>query len=150
VEDVGVQDPFTTRVPTARPRPAIDGDNEHFWLGGKLGKLQLKRCADCGHWLHPPLPICPICLSRNVVVEAVSGLGSIDSFTINYQAWHPMMPPPYIIGLVGLDEQPGLRITSNIYGCRTDEISVGMRVAVEFEERNGIWYPIFRPIEASA
>jgi uncharacterized OB-fold protein len=123
----------------------VDRDNEHFWRGGADGRLHLTRCDDCGHWLHPPLPICPRCRSRSISVDTVSGRGSIDSFTVNWHEWHPSMPPPYIIGLVALDEQVGLRITSNIVGCATDEVAIGMRVRVEFEARDGLWYPQFRP-----
>ena len=44
-----------------------------------------------------------------------------------------------------LDEQPGLRLTTNVVGCAIEEVSIGMPVRVVFEERDGVWIPLFAP-----
>jgi uncharacterized protein len=50
--------------------------------------------------------------------------------------------------VVELDEQQGLRLTTNLVNCPFDVAYVGMRVSVGFVHRHGSWYPVFMPIEA--
>jgi uncharacterized OB-fold protein len=73
----------------------------------------------------------------------VSGRGFVHSFTVNYQQWVPDTYP-YVIAIVELDEQSGLRLTSNIVGCPFDEVHVGMRVEVTFESVEDVWLPLFQ------
>src|SRR5919108_1250468 len=128
-----------------RVLPAVTPENEHFWLGGAEGELRFQRCAACGYWIHPPSPICPACLGREIKVEAASGRGTVHTFTVNWQPWYPNLDPPYVIAIVELPEQEGLRLTTNIVGCQPDEVTIGMPVEVAFEEYGGVWLPLFRP-----
>ena len=128
-----------------RVLPALDDDNRFFWTSGADGRLRFQRCQACGYWLHPPAPYCPMCGGREVAPEAVSGGGQVWSFTINHHPWDGS-PEPWSIVLVELDEQEGLRLTSNLVGVADDEISIGMRVRVVFEERDGIWFPLFEAV----
>jgi len=66
------------------------------------------------------------------------------SYTVNHHSWDGGTEP-YVIVLVELDEQPGLRLTSNLVGCDPDQVTIGMPVRVTFEERDDIWYPLFEP-----
>ena len=50
---------------------------------------------------------------------------------------------PYVVAIVDLDEGP--RMETNIVECPLDEIHVGMRVAVAFEDEGEIVLPRFRP-----
>jgi len=129
--------------------PAVDPDNEHFWRGGRDGELRFLRCGDCGYFIHPPAPICPECLSRSVAPEAVSGRGVVHTFTVNHQLWIPTFDPPYVVAIVALEEQDGLRLTTNIVGCAPDDVFIGLPVRVRFEHRddNGyeVWLPLFEP-----
>ncbi len=128
-----------------RVLPAVTPENEHFWLGGADGELRFLRCADCRSWIHPPQPICPICLSRSLTPEAVSGRGTVHTFTVNWQAWFPDLDPPYVIAIVALREQDGLRLTTNIVGCAPEDVTIGLAVQVTFEEYDGVWLPFFTP-----
>jgi uncharacterized OB-fold protein len=133
---------------TSRPfrvMPAVVPENEHFWTGGAEGELRILRCQACGHWIHPPAPICPMCLSRELAPEAVSGRAVVHTFTVNWQPWIPTFDPPYVVAIVALPEQEGLRLTTNIVGCEPDEVVIGMEVEVEFLEYDGVWLPLFRP-----
>ena len=65
------------------------------------------RCRACRHWIHPPAPICPACLARDVAPEAVSGRARVATFTVNHQPWIPGFDPPYLVAIVELDEQRG-------------------------------------------
>ena len=132
----------------ALPVPQITDDNGAFWTGGRDGELLITRCADCGYYVHPPSPRCPKCLSSAVAPEAVSGRGSVYSFTINRQAWVPDLEVPFVIAMVELDEQPGLRLMTNIVDCPTEEVEIGMPVEVAFVERGEAFIPVFHRIAA--
>ena len=133
-----------------RVLPAVGPDNEHFWLGGKDGELRFLRCQSCGWWIHPPSPVCPVCLSKDVVPEVASGRAVVHTFTVNWQAWYPNLDPPYVVAIVDLPEQEGLRLTTNIVGCEPDDVRIGMDVEVTFEEYDGVWLPFFRPVASDA
>ena len=125
--------------------PKITSENEFFWTAGASGELRFLRCRSCGYYLHPPAPICGRCLSRDVSPQTVSGRGTVYSFTINHQRWNPTVPTPYVIGLVQLDEQDDLRLTTNIVNCEPDAVSVGMRVRVTFDHDGDVYLPLFEP-----
>jgi uncharacterized OB-fold protein len=44
-----------------------------------------------------------------------------------------------------MDEQPGLRLTTNIVNCAIEEVRIGMRVRVLFEPYEDVWLPLFEP-----
>ena len=125
--------------------PEVTEQNRHFWCGGEDGHLHMLRCDDCAHLIHPPLPICRQCRSRSLSVSALCGQGRVASFTINHQPWFPGLEVPYCVAIVELDEQPGLRLTSNIVNSELDLIHIGMRVQVLFEQHQDVWLPLFEP-----
>jgi uncharacterized protein len=127
-----------------RVQPALDDSNRFFWTSGEDGRLRFLRCQACGHWLHPPLPRCPECGSRDVAPEEVSGRGEVWSYTVNHQPWDGGTEP-YAIVLVALPEQDGLRLTSNLVNCTPDDVHIGMPVRVTFERHGAVWFPLFEP-----
>jgi uncharacterized OB-fold protein len=127
-----------------RVLPALDESNRFFWTSGADGVLRFLRCRSCGYWLHPPIPRCPECGSREVAPEAVGGRGEVWSYTVNHQPWDGGTEP-YAIVLVTFPEQEGLRLTSNLVGCPPEDARIGMPVRVVFEERDGVWFPLFEP-----
>ena len=127
-----------------RVQPALDDDNRFFWTSGQDGRLRFLRCQGCGFYLHPPIPRCPRCGSREVAPEPVSGRAEVLSWTVNHQSWDGSTEP-YAIALVGLPEQEGLRLTTNIVGCAPDDVHIGMRVRVTFEQHDEVWFPLFEP-----
>ncbi len=48
-------------------------------------------------------------------------------------AFAPLVP--YVYGLVDLDEGP--RLTTNVVGCPVEDVAVGLRVQVRFEDVEG-------------
>ena len=66
-----------------------------------------------------------------------------------YQQWVKDQCP-YIVAIVELDEQTGLRLTSNVLNCSVDDVAIGMRVTAGFVARHGVWYPVFVPSTAEA
>jgi uncharacterized OB-fold protein len=129
----------------ARKLPLLTQENRAFWQGGAEGELRICRCGACGEWIHPPTPICLKCDSLDLGPQAVSGRGSVASFTINYQKWAPELEVPFVIAIVELVEQPGLRFLTNVVGCPPDAVAIGMPVRVVFEQHEDVWLPLFAP-----
>ncbi|HEX6417547.1 MAG TPA: Zn-ribbon domain-containing OB-fold protein [Acidimicrobiales bacterium] len=130
-----------------RVQPALDDGNRFFWTSGRDGRLRFLRCQACGHYLHPPVPRCHACGSREVVPEPVSGRAEVFSFTVNHQPWDGGAGP-YVIALVALPEQEGLRLTTNVVNCPPGDVRIGMPVQVTFEQRGDVWFPLFEPVPA--
>jgi uncharacterized OB-fold protein len=138
----------TAEMPPPAPLPELDPLNTAFWTGGGEGSLLISRCLACRRYLHPPVPICRFCLGREVTPEAVTGSGQVLTFTINRQQWLPGLPPPYVIAVIGLDDDPELRMTSRLIGVDPEWVHIGMRVRVQFQPAGDVWLPLFSPDEA--
>jgi uncharacterized protein len=76
----------------------------------------------------------------------VTGRATIASFTVNHQKWEPEIEVPYVLALVELDEQPDVRLATNIVNCSVDAVRIGMRVRVIFEQHEDVWVPLFEPV----
>lgn len=129
---------------TARMLPPLTPENRHFWTGGAHGELRILRCAACDRWVHPPRASCPTC-GGALVPEAVSGKGTVFTFTVNRHPYNPVVPLPYVIAIVELREQEGLRFTTNIVNCVPEDVVIGMPVKVRFEDHGEIYVPVFEP-----
>ena len=131
-----------------RVLPRVTDLNRHFWTGGAQGRLHLLRCRPCGTYVHPPAPVCPACLSRDVAPAAVSGRARVATYTLNHQPWVPSPDHPYAIAIVEIEEQPGLRLMTNVVNCPAESVRIGMPVRVLFEPYDDVWIPLFEPAEA--
>lgn len=128
---------------SARLLPELTDENRPFWTGGVNGQLLIVRCQNCDLRIHPPQRVCRRCLSLDVKPEPASGQGTIYSMAINYQPWLPNMDVPFVYALVDLDDQPGVRLTTNIVDCDPESVAIGMPVTVKFEQAEDIWLPMF-------
>jgi acetyl-CoA acetyltransferase/uncharacterized OB-fold protein len=133
-----------------RPLPQLTPTNEWFWTAGAEGQLKIQRCVDCRGYVHPPVPICPTCRSRNWEAAAVSGRATVVGYTINQHQWHPDFGPPYAIANVVIAEDPSVHLTTNIVGCDPDEVHIGQEVQVRFEQEEDVWLPLFEPTGTTA
>jgi acetyl-CoA acetyltransferase/uncharacterized OB-fold protein len=128
------------------PLPALEPESEHFWRACRAERLEILRCRSCGWRVHPPRPVCPRCLGRELAWEPVSGRATLVSFTVNHQRWMPTLDVPYVIGLVELVEQPGLRLTTNVVDVAPDAVRIGMALRVRFRPvSDEIALPVFAP-----
>ncbi len=132
--------------------PPITPENEAYWLGGADGELRIRRCQDCRLWVEGPSPLCPSCLSRELAPETTSGRGTVYTYSVTYNTSYEAFGPgglsvelPYITAIVELDDQPALRITTNLVGCQPDDVAVGMRVRAVFERSGDLYIPLFEP-----
>lgn len=129
-----------------RTLPLLEPESAFFWTSGADGVLQIQHCHTCGHWQHPPLPLCPRCHGDDVAPRPVSGRGRVKSFTVNHQPWMPGMAVPFVFAAIELEEQPELYVLSNVLGP-VDAVRGGMAVEVCFERCDDVWLPLFRPLE---
>jgi len=129
--------------------PQLTPENEHYWKGGATGQLRFLRCGACRSYVHPPAPLCPDCLSHDLAPSAVSGRARLLTWTVNHHPWIPGFEPPYVIAIVEIEEQPGLRVTTNLVNVTPEELCKDLPVRVLFEEReDGIFIPLFEPVRA--
>jgi uncharacterized OB-fold protein len=134
--------------PSLRLLPRLSDDVAFFWTSGADGVLRLLRCNACGFFNHPPGPVCRRCLSRDQSPQRVSGRGRVETFTVNYQQWIPGSDR-YVIAWVSIDEQPDIRLTSNLVGVEPEDVRVGLPVRVLFEHVDDVWLPLFTPADAA-
>lgn len=129
------------------PPRFIDADDldRFYWTSGPDGPLRLHHCDDCGRFHHPPTPVCPYCHSRAVAPAAVSGRGTVAAFTINHQEFMPGFPVPFVFAFVEVEEDPSIRLGTNIVNCEHAEVHIGMAVQVTFEVNGDHQVPLFEP-----
>ena len=130
----------------ARMLPTINDHNRAFWTGGSDGRLLIGRCDSCELWVAPPDADCPDCGST-LVAHPVSGRGIVFTYTVNYQPFNPaVVPVPYVIAIVQLEEQADLRIATNIVDCEPDSVHIGQQVDVRFERQKVDGDAVFVPV----
>lgn len=134
-----------SETPTG-PLPLLEASSSFFWTAGESGELRFQRCDDCTRWQHPPSVICVECGSEHLSEQATAGLATVVAASINYQPWMPNMVVPYALAIVELDEQVGLRLTTRVVGAPVEEVQIGQRVQVQFEQHEDVWLPLFTPI----
>jgi uncharacterized protein len=132
------------------PQPVPSARTAFFWQGVDEGQLRILRCEDCGWYVHYPRPICTRCQGARLSPSPVSGRGALYAYTTVMQAFHPYFVDklPYVLAVVELDEQPGLRLTTNLVDHDGVDLRVGLRVEVVFREvgEGGAVLPLFRPV----
>jgi uncharacterized protein len=129
-----------------RVLPELTPENTPFWTGGAHDELLITHCQECDASIHPPSLICPSCLSRNVAPRAAKGTGKIYSFTVNHQRWMPDMEVPFVLVVVDLDGEPGVRITAEMIDIDPGKVTIGQSVTVTFTQVEDVWIPRFRPV----
>lgn len=128
-----------------RMLPEITERNRTFWTGGADGRLHVPYCEPCERWVLPPEANCPHC-DAALGYRPVSGDGTVFTYTVNRHPFNPAVPPPYVIAVVELVEQADLRLATNIIDCEPDSVTIGLPVAVRFEEQqDAVFVPVFAP-----
>ena len=127
-----------------RVLPSLDEESAFFWTSGKDGTLRFLRCSSCSTLIHPPAPVCPSCLGREAEPSPVSGRATVHSFTVNHHPWDGD-GEPYVIAIVSIDEQPDVRLTTNVVDVEPGDVRIGMPVEVVFEDHDPVFLPLFRP-----
>ncbi|MGD9797979.1 MAG: Zn-ribbon domain-containing OB-fold protein [Acidimicrobiia bacterium] len=128
--------------------PVPDELTAFFWDGAREGRLLIQRCNDCGYHRHPPRPCCKRCNGFDLSPAEMSGRGTVYSYTVAVQPFHPWLATrlPYVLAVVELEEQPGLKLVTNLVDCAEEDLRCGLPVEVTFETiDDGVVLPVFRP-----
>jgi uncharacterized OB-fold protein len=98
--------------------------------------------------MHPPLERCRRC-GGPTAFEPVSGRGRVFSFIVVRHQAVPGHQVPYVVALVELEEQPGLRVTS-VLQAEPDAVTVGAPVEVRLAPvgESGFRTPEFKLADA--
>ena len=134
-------------APYPKPLPDISGVMKPFWDTARQRRLAVQRCRGCGAHRFPARDLCSRCLSREVEWVTVSGRGSVFSWAVMHQVYHPGFADqvPYAVVVVELEE--GARVVSNLVDCPVGEIRAGMPVEVVFDDVTPeVTLPKFRPV----
>jgi uncharacterized OB-fold protein len=130
-----------------KPIPAADDLSSPFWDAAKEHRLMVQRCGSCGYYNHPPRPYCDACTAQDLRFEAVSGRGTVYSFTVMHQRDVAGFEEeaPFINIVVELAEQARLLMVSNLPRSESARVKIGVAVEVYFEDRGeGVVIPQFR------
>jgi uncharacterized OB-fold protein len=134
------------------PKPEVrDPIEQEFWDNCQSGVLYFQKCTSCGVWRFLPRYLCAHCSSFEYEWAPSNGRGSIFSWTVTHQAFHPAFAAdiPYAAIVVALDE--GVRLASRLINCSVDEIALDMPVEVKFVSIAGDFIlPCFQPMAATA
>jgi hypothetical protein len=113
--------------------PALDAKNRAWFTSGTLS---LQACTRCAGVQFPPEDVCRSCGSFELGARPCAGGGRVESVAVVHHAVHPLLRPrvPYAVVLVALDDAPQVRLLGNVLNRAHDEVAIGDRVRVVFEE----------------
>jgi uncharacterized protein len=117
--------------PQTGPLPHASSEvSSPFWQGCRSGELRYQRCEACGLSNFPPTEHCRQCLSAELRWKRSGGVGEVYSWTVVHRPVTAEFEPPYAPAIITLDE--GYQMLTNIVGVAPDDLSIGMRVQVQF------------------
>ncbi|WP_106402639.1 thiolase C-terminal domain-containing protein [Actinocorallia populi] len=128
-----------------RPLPFVTPWTEFYWRSGADGRLRLQECRECSALIHPPKPVCPSCRGSETGIREVSGRGILFGFTVSHRFQLPGVPSPVIVAQVAVEEDPRVKLTTRLVDCAEEDLDLGMRMEVVFEQVEDVWLPLFRP-----
>jgi len=113
--------------------PSLDALNLDFFTAGVL---TLQQCKHCKHIQHPPDDVCEVCQSFELTGFVSAGDGRVESVAVVTQAVHPSLADrvPYAVVLVSVADAPGILLAGNVVGREPDDVRIGDRVRVVFED----------------
>ena len=91
-----------------------------------------------------------MCHSKRLASEAVSGKATLHTYSVNHQPWMPGPELPFVVAIVDIPEQAGLRLTTNIVNCPLDDVRDRHAAARDLFERHpdedgDVYLPLFEP-----
>jgi uncharacterized OB-fold protein len=135
------------------PGPPLEGLAGEYFGWHQQRELRLQHCQKCSTWIHPPQFACTGCGATALEWSLTTGRGSVFSWTVTHRPFHPAFAgeTPYLCVIVTLDEGP--RVLSMLRDIDIDGVAGGLRVAVDFEAREGgsmvaVFVPAVRDREA--
>ncbi|HIG41677.1 MAG: Zn-ribbon domain-containing OB-fold protein [bacterium] len=134
---------------TKRPLPRTDEyDTQRFWEATKDKEFRYQQCDSCETIVFYPRRHCTGCTNGSLAWKVSAGTGTVYTFSVVRQSYHPFFRNlvPYAVAWIDLDEGP--RILSNVVGVPPEEVAIGQRVQIEWEEHEELNIPLFKPMVA--
>jgi len=135
------------------PLPDVDWPpTARFWAAAAEGRLELPRCRSCGRLCWYPKETCPGCGGSDFVWEPVAGRARLFSWAVVRNVFLPQYREkvPYATGLVSLDEDPSVRLVTEIVDFEQLEFDQPMEVVfreLRFAGVEGtVTAPLWRPL----
>ncbi len=132
-----------------RPLPSLDElDTGPFWAATSGHELRYQRCIECVQVVFYPRKHCTNCGSSMLEWHVSAGEGVIYSFTVIRRNGHPYFSSivPYVVALVDMDE--GFRMMTNIVQTAPENVRIGQRVRVFWEDYDTVSLPMFVQLDA--
>ena len=131
-----------------RPLPRADEhDTRDFWAGTLEKEFRYQQCDQCEKIVFYPRRHCTGCTSGTLRWKVSRGKGTVYTYSVVRQSYHPFFRNrvPYAVAWIDMDEGP--RILSNIVGVENalEDVQIGMKVEVEWEEHEHLNVPLFKP-----
>ncbi len=116
-----------------RPLPTPTNITQEFWDAAKQKRLLLQYDPEAGKYQFYPRGISLYTGKRNLEWREAAGKGTLFSYTETHIPTRGFEDiAPYLIALVELDE--GVRLMSLLHNCSADEVEIGMRVRLCWDE----------------
>jgi uncharacterized protein len=135
---------LATALPSDQVRITTNPTTEPFWQAAKERRLVAPKCGRCGAFRLPPTSYCPECQSAEVEWTELSGSGEVYSFAVVHG--FPGLPDVTLVPVVvDLPDAPGARLVSNVIDIDPAEVTIGMKLTVDFHPITDGWLlPVFR------
>ena len=120
-----------------KPIPVPDEVSKPFWDACNERRLIVQNCTACNRLQYPPQAACAACGSAaNLEWRDVSGRGRINGYCVMYQSRvGPLQADqPFNIAVIELEEDPAIKFLSSLPGTPLEEVPVGARVEVDFQD----------------
>jgi uncharacterized OB-fold protein len=107
-----------------------------FWEAALEHRLVAQRCPKCGEFRMPPSPFCWACRAHDADWVELPGTGTVFTYNVTRKALLPLLADmiPYVVAVVDLDGAPGARLVSNLLDIDPDDVRIGMRVKVAWDD----------------
>ena len=139
--------PGDNRLHTAASIPPVpDEVSKPFWDACNERRLIVQNCTTCNKLQYPPRAQCRQCGSADHLEwRQVSGRGKIHDYAVMHDCRIRVLQAdqPFNLGIVELDEDPGIKMYSHLRGVPVDELPVGAKVQVEFEATPGTGQKVY-------
>src|SRR5436305_14593798 len=99
-----------------KPVPGPDEESRPFFDGAREHVLMLQKCSECGTFQWPVKGHCTHCLSANLAWVPASGKGTLYSFVLMHQVYHPGFAAEVPYNIAEIDLVEGVGIISNVIG----------------------------------
>ena len=105
---------------------------EEYWRRTADDRLPLMKCRHCGQLRRYLTRVCYRCQHTDYDWIEAGGGGTIYAFTEIFYPPTDEFEAPFVLALVDLDE--GVRMMANILHAKGDDLAIGQRVKVVFED----------------